>query len=63
VEHYVRLLANTFASRLARGLGVDDFEAVVADPDRPSLFERSLRGARPILSVLSDPTVVPTDGT
>lgn len=63
VEHYVRLLANTFASRLARGLGADDFEAIVADPDRPSLFERSLLAARPILSVLSDPTEVPSDAT
>ncbi|MDF3067928.1 MAG: putative polymerase [Polyangiaceae bacterium] len=62
VGHYVRLLQNTFASRLARGLNVDDFEAVVADPDRPSLFERSLVGARPILSVLSQPAlVIPSD--
>lgn len=60
-EHYVRLLQNTFASRLARGLGAEDFEAVTSDPDRPSLFERSLVGARPILSVLSDPAVVPSD--
>jgi DNA polymerase, archaea type len=63
VEHYVRLLQNTFASRLVRGLCSEDFEAVVADPDRPSLFQRSLVGAQPILSVLSDPTVVPSDAT
>ncbi len=63
VEHYVRQLTNTFASRLARGLSSEDFEAVIADPDRPSLFERSLRGSRPILSVLADPAVVPIDDT
>ncbi|RYZ04912.1 MAG: DNA polymerase II [Myxococcales bacterium] len=59
-EHYVRLLTNTFASRLARGLSADDFAAVIADPDRPSLFERSLHGAGPILSVLSDPITPPS---
>jgi DNA polymerase, archaea type len=63
VEHYVRLLRNTFASRLARGLCAEDFEAIVADPDRPSLFERSLAGAQPVLSVLSEPAAVPSHGT
>ena len=55
VEHYVRLLRENFASRLARGLAAEDLEAIVADPDRPSLFERSLNGARPILTVLQAP--------
>jgi hypothetical protein len=59
--HYVRLLTNTFASRLARGLSAEDFEAVVSDPDRPSLFERSLASARPILSVLAEPSAVPIE--
>jgi DNA polymerase, archaea type len=54
-EHYVRQLRENFASRLARGLAQEDFEAIVADPDRPSLFERSLRGAQPILAVLQQP--------
>jgi DNA polymerase, archaea type len=58
---YVRLLTNTFASRLARGLLAEDFEAVVSDPDRPSLFERSLVAARPILSVLAEPSAVSSE--
>ena len=38
VEHYVRLLRDTFAARLARAFTPDDFAAVFADPDQPSLF-------------------------
>jgi len=55
VEHYVRQLQTSFASRLARGLEPEDFEAIVADPDRPSLFQRQLAASRPILSVLQEP--------
>jgi hypothetical protein len=55
VEHYVRILRDGFASRLARGLTPEDYEAVVADPDRPTLFARSLAKSRPLLSVLSEP--------
>jgi DNA polymerase, archaea type len=62
VEHYVRLLTNTFASRLARALAGEDYEAIVADPDRPTLFERRLTDAQPILSVLAEPAV-PSDAT
>jgi DNA polymerase I len=62
-EHYVRHLASAFASRLARGLLAEDFEAIVADPDRPSLFARPLHGSRPILSVLTEPAVTPLSET
>ncbi len=55
VEHYARQLQTSFASRLARGLAPEDYEAIVADPDRPSLFQRSLAASRPILSVLQEP--------
>jgi hypothetical protein len=55
VEYYVRQLRDNFASRLARGIAPEDFEAVVADPDRPTLFQRPLINARPILSVLQEP--------
>lgn len=55
VEHYARQLQTSFASRLARGLEPEDYEAIVADPDRPSLFQRPLAASRPILSVLQDP--------
>ncbi|HEX2870672.1 MAG TPA: DNA polymerase domain-containing protein [Polyangiaceae bacterium] len=55
VEHYARQLQTSFASRLARGLEPEDYEAIVADPDRPSLFQRPLAASRPILSVLQAP--------
>jgi hypothetical protein len=38
VEHYVRLLRDSYASRLARAFTAQDFEAVFADPEQPSLF-------------------------
>jgi DNA polymerase, archaea type len=52
VEHYVRQLRASFASRLARAVTPEDFEAIVSDPDRPLLFSRNLEHAQPILSVL-----------
>jgi DNA polymerase I len=38
VEHYVRLLRETFASRLVRALSPEDFAAVFDDPAQLSLF-------------------------
>jgi DNA polymerase elongation subunit (family B) len=55
VEHYVRILRDGFASRLARGLSAEDYEAVVSDPDRPPLFARSLAQSKPLLTVLHEP--------
>jgi hypothetical protein len=55
IEYYLRLLRDTFAARLERGLSPDDFAAVCADPGQPSLFERPLSEARPVLTVLEDP--------
>jgi DNA polymerase, archaea type len=55
VDYYLRLLRETFAARLARGLSADDFAAICAAPEQPSLFERSLSDARPVLTVLRDP--------
>jgi DNA polymerase elongation subunit (family B) len=52
VEHYARVLRDTFAARFATALAPEDFAAVFADPDQPSLFPPSLAGARPILTVL-----------
>ena len=51
----MRLLRDTFASRLVRALTPADFAEVVADPEQPSLFAASLRDARPILTVWLDP--------
>lgn len=53
VEHYVRLLRDTFASRLARALSPDDFTSAFADPEQPSLFASTLAQAAPILTVLT----------
>ncbi|MEP7347180.1 MAG: DNA polymerase domain-containing protein [Gemmatimonadaceae bacterium] len=39
VEHYVRLLRDSFASRMARAFTAADFYAVFADPEQPSLFD------------------------
>ena len=54
-DYYVRLLRETFAARLARALAPEDFIAVVADPEQPSLFPPPLHLARPILTILADP--------
>ena len=35
VEHYVRILREQFAGRLARALSPETFAAVIADPDQP----------------------------
>jgi DNA polymerase elongation subunit (family B) len=52
VEHYVRLLRETFAARLARALRPDDFAAVFEDPDQFSLLPPSFGTMRPILTAL-----------
>jgi hypothetical protein len=52
VEHYVRLLRDTYASRLERAFHPDDYSAVFADPDRPGLFARPIEEIRPVLTVL-----------
>lgn len=54
VDYYLRVLQNTFAARLARGISREDFETVFAAPEQPSLFERTLSDARPVLTVLRD---------
>ncbi|HET7543705.1 MAG TPA: DNA polymerase domain-containing protein [Polyangiaceae bacterium] len=55
VDYYLRLLRDTYAARLARGLSPDDFAAICAAPEQPSLFERSLAEARPVLTILENP--------
>ena len=55
VDYYLRVLRETFAARLARGLSADDFAAICAAPEQLTLFERSLANARPVLTVLSAP--------
>jgi DNA polymerase, archaea type len=60
VEHYLRVLRDTYAARLSRALDPEDFAAIFADPEQPSLFARSLAGARPILTMIIEP---PSDAT
>jgi DNA polymerase, archaea type len=38
IDHYARLLRETFAARLARAFTPDGYEALFADPDQLSLF-------------------------
>src|SRR5262245_40168155 len=49
-DHYVSVLRDIFAERLSRALTPEDFAAVVADPDQPSLFEATLGDSRTILT-------------
>jgi DNA polymerase, archaea type len=53
-EHYVRLLRDSFAVRLARGVSREDYAAIFADPEQPSLFAARLENARPVLNVISN---------
>ena len=55
VDHYLRVLRDTYAARLARALTPEDFAAIFADPEQPSLFARPLRDARPILTPIVQP--------
>jgi DNA polymerase elongation subunit (family B) len=49
VEHYVRVLHDNFASRLARAFTPEDFSNVFSDPEQPSLFAPSFETMRTIL--------------
>ncbi|HUA63025.1 MAG TPA: DNA polymerase domain-containing protein, partial [Verrucomicrobiae bacterium] len=49
-DHYVRVLRETFAARLERAFTAEDFEAVFADPDQPSLFAPAVESIRAVLT-------------
>ena len=53
VEHYVRLLRETFASRLARALSPEDFAAVFDDPGQLSLFAPAFTSMQTVLTRLA----------
>lgn len=57
--HYVRLLRDTFAARLARAFLPDDLAAVFADPHQLSLFARPLAEVRPVLTATAQPVDEP----
>jgi DNA polymerase I len=50
VDHYARVLRDTYAARLARALAPADFAAVFADPDQLSLFAPPTSAMRPVLT-------------
>jgi len=50
VDHYARLLHDTFAARLTRAFTPDDYATVFADPSQLSLFSPPIATVRPILS-------------
>jgi len=50
VDHYARLLRETFAVRLARAFTSTDYEAVFTDPEQMSLFSESVETVRTVLT-------------
>ncbi len=50
VEHYLRVLKVSFASRLARAFAPADFAALIADPDQGALFPAVFEEMRTVLS-------------
>jgi DNA polymerase elongation subunit (family B) len=50
VEHYVRQLRETYASRLARAFRPDDFNELVSDPDQLTLLPPSFDKMKPVLN-------------
>jgi DNA polymerase elongation subunit (family B) len=50
VDHYVRLLRETFAARLVRAFTPDDFATMFADPDQLELFAKPIASIRAILT-------------
>ncbi len=56
VEHYVRVLRDTYASRLARAFEPDDFAALFDDPDQLLLFAKPVSTIRPILRAIDAAT-------
>ncbi|HWC99555.1 MAG TPA: ribonuclease H-like domain-containing protein [Candidatus Sulfopaludibacter sp.] len=49
VEHYARLLRDTFAARLERAFDPRDFESLFANPDQLTLFDTGAASIRTIL--------------
>lgn len=50
VEYYVRLLRQTYASRLVRAFSPEDFSALFADPDQMELFAPAIASIRTVLT-------------
>ncbi|MEO8501787.1 MAG: DNA polymerase domain-containing protein, partial [Vicinamibacteria bacterium] len=54
-EHYVRLLRDTYASRLVRAFRPEDYATVFADPAQMEMFASSIARIRTILTRHTDP--------
>jgi DNA polymerase I len=52
VGYYLRLLRETYASRLSRALSPGAFATMFDDPAQQTLFDSPLHGQRPILTIL-----------
>ena len=63
VDHYARVLRDTYAARLARALAPSDFAAVFADPDQLSLFAPPTAAMRPVLTARAGLPGDPVGGT
>jgi DNA polymerase elongation subunit (family B) len=57
--HYIRLLRETFAARLARAFTADDFATLFDNPMQPSLFAVPIEAIHPVLTSRMAP---PTEG-
>jgi DNA polymerase elongation subunit (family B) len=62
VDHYVRILRDTFAARLARAFAPEDFFSLFADPDQLSLFAPPIEPMRSVLTSLPRTSPTPRDG-
>jgi DNA polymerase elongation subunit (family B) len=54
VNHYGRVLRETFAARLERAFTDTDYEAVFADPEQMALFAPDLAVVRPVLKTIME---------
>jgi DNA polymerase I len=52
IEHYVRVLRETFAARMMRAFGESDLAVVFPHPDQLSLFTPPIADVRPVLTEL-----------
>ncbi|MGH7616548.1 MAG: hypothetical protein ACREPM_04910, partial [Gemmatimonadaceae bacterium] len=62
IEHYVRVLRDNFASRLARAFTREDFDSLFSNPEQPSLFPPSFETMRSVLTQGHEPAPRPSPG-
>jgi DNA polymerase I len=57
VDHYARVLRETYAARLARAFTPDDYEVLLADPEQMSLFTPPIATLRTVLTKEEQPQI------